>query len=79
VPRDHPQALLTDAKGVRQRTTEIVCTGTVTCVDGTKIPLNADTLFLHCDTPGAAALGAEVVGAVRAAGIALKPLDAVAH
>ncbi len=79
VPRGHAQALLTDAQAVRERTTQMVCDGRVTCVDGKTLAVNVDTLFLHSDTPGAAELGAGVVGALRAAGVALKPLDQIAN
>lgn len=74
VPRDHPRALLTDPQEVRERTREMVVDGHVTCVDGKRIPLDVQTLFLHSDTPGAAALGAQVAATLRDCGVVLKPM-----
>ena len=42
--------------------------------DGTVIPLAADTLCLHGDTPGAVAHARAVRAALEAAGIAVRPL-----
>jgi UPF0271 protein len=74
VPRQHPQALLTDPKQAALRIVEIVCDQQVTCVDGSKTALQADTVCLHSDTPGAAEFAAAVTTALRARGVAVKPL-----
>jgi UPF0271 protein len=74
VPRQHPQALLTKPEQAAQRILEVVCDQQVTCVDGSKIALQADTFCLHSDTPGAAEFGAAVSHALSAHGIAVKPL-----
>ncbi len=74
LPRDHPQALLSEPETAARRVVDIVCDEQVTCLDGTRIALKADTLCLHSDTPGAADFGAAVSKALRARGIALKPL-----
>lgn len=74
VPRNHPQALLDDPEAAAQRVVDIVCDGQVTCVDGTRIGLQADTFCLHSDTPGAADFGAAVAEALQRRGIERKPL-----
>lgn len=74
VPRHHPQALLAQPEQAAQRILEIVCDGEVTCVDGTRIALKADTVCLHSDTPGAAEFGAAVSAALNSRGISAKPL-----
>lgn len=79
VPRDHPRALIEDAPGVASRVRELLAEGRVTCIDGTRLALAADTLFLHSDTPGAATLAAAAVDAARAAGVALRPSAALMH
>ena len=76
VPRDHPQALLSDPETAAQRVVDIVCDGQLTCVDGTRIALKADTFCLHSDTPGAVEFGAAVSKALGTRGITLKPLAA---
>ncbi|MGH8620203.1 MAG: LamB/YcsF family protein [Burkholderiales bacterium] len=73
VPRDHPRALIEDASAVALRMRDILCEGRVTCVDGTRIALHAESVFLHSDTPGAATLAAAAVAAAREAGVALRP------
>jgi len=45
----------------------------VTAVDGTSVSVRADTICIHGDTPGAAALARAVRGALAAAGIEVRP------
>jgi UPF0271 protein len=45
----------------------------VTAVDGTTVSVRADTICIHGDTPGAAALARAVRAALAAAGIEIRP------
>jgi UPF0271 protein len=62
VPRGEPGALLDDPEVVAARASRLARERTVVAVDGAVVPVRADTLCLHGDTPGAAALA----GAIRA-------------
>jgi UPF0271 protein len=77
VPRDHPQALVSDPAAAARRALELVCEGRVTCVDGERIPLQVDTLCLHADTAGAGPIARAVVDALVARGVVLQPLEQV--
>jgi UPF0271 protein len=47
---------------------------TVVATDGTTIEFEADTLCLHGDTPGAAALAAAIRRGLEDAGVTIAPL-----
>lgn len=51
VPRNHPQAIITDPQLVGQRLIDLVHHRTVTAIDGARIPIKADTYCLHGDNP----------------------------
>ncbi|MHC9064459.1 LamB/YcsF family protein [Nitrospira sp. CMX1] len=52
VPRSRPHALLQTEQQVRRRLCEIL-NGSVTSLDGQRIPIQADTLCVHTDSPHA--------------------------
>jgi len=52
VPRSQPNALLQTENQVRQQLREIL-SGYVTSHDGQRVPIQADSLCVHIDTPGA--------------------------
>lgn len=66
VDRSHPRATLESAEKAVAQVLGVVCDGTVETVDGTTIPMSADTFCLHSDTPGAAAMGEAVAAALQA-------------
>jgi len=49
--------------------------GTVIACDGSEIAVNAQTICIHGDTPGAPEIARAVAQALRQAGIALRPLS----
>ncbi|WP_035718529.1 5-oxoprolinase subunit PxpA [Gordonia shandongensis] len=53
VPRGEPGALLTDPDEIARRVVRLVETGVIDAVDGTPIEIDADSVCLHGDTPGA--------------------------
>lgn len=55
-PRSRPDALITDPTTIASRVTQVVRDGTVTCIDGSVIHVDCDTMCVHSDTPGAARL-----------------------
>ena len=72
LPRQEPGAVIADADVVGRRVVTMVCDGAVTAVDGTQVSLQADTICVHGDTPGAARLAARVRAALAEAGIAVR-------
>jgi UPF0271 protein len=69
-----PGAVLTDSAAIATRALEMARDGTVTATNGAVIPLRADTLCLHGDTPGAAEHARAVRDALEAAGITIAPV-----
>ena len=68
-PRGAPGAVLTDVADVAQRAVDMATGQGVVSVDGTTIRVKADTICIHGDTPGAAALARAVRSALTGAGI----------
>ena len=74
VPRSEPGALLTDSAEIARRVVELVTTGTLTAVDGTSLVVDAASVCLHGDTPGAVEHAAATRQALIAANIGLAPI-----
>jgi UPF0271 protein len=74
VPRASPGAVLTDPAIVVARAVAMVRDRAVTAVDGTRVPLDVDTMCVHGDTPGAADLAARIREALEGAGVRLVAL-----
>lgn len=66
-------ALHTDPKVAAAQALSFVREGGVRAHDGSFVELKVDTLCLHGDTPGAAAIGAAVRAALVAAGVKVRP------
>jgi UPF0271 protein len=71
--RKHPDALIEDPAEAAQQALSIV-QGKVVARDGSEVPLHADTLCIHSDTPGSPQIAAQVAKALREAGFIVSPL-----
>ena len=71
--RKHPDALIHDPAKAAQQALSIV-QGKVIACDGSTVPLHADTLCIHSDTPGSTQIAAHVASALRDSGVRLKHL-----
>lgn len=71
VPRSEPGAVLKEH--VAKRVVDLVTTGAVAAVDGSRVNIDAASVCVHGDTPGAVQLAAEIRGALDAAGITVEP------
>ncbi|MBD0020707.1 5-oxoprolinase subunit PxpA [Gordonia pseudamarae] len=69
VPRSQPGAVLTDSAQIADRVVTLVRTGTLAAVDATTIGVDAQSVCLHGDTPGAVEHARAVAAALREAGI----------
>ena len=72
VSRRAPGALLHDPAEVAARMVRLVTAGTLTTVDGAEIAVEADSICVHGDSPGAVAMARAVCDALTAAGVELK-------
>ena len=71
-PRALHDALLTDAGEVAAQAVRLARGEGALAADGTVVPVVADTICLHGDTPGAVALARAVRRALADAGIAVR-------
>lgn len=69
VPRSRPGSVIHDPATVVSRAVRMARDRSVLSIDGTPVPLDADTLCVHGDTPGAAALAAAIRQALEADGL----------
>jgi UPF0271 protein len=74
VPRHVPGAVIHDRSAVIERSLRLVTEREVTAVTGETIVLEADTICLHGDTPGAVVLAAALRDAFTRAGVELVPM-----
>ncbi len=79
VPRSHPAALIVDAERSAARAVQMALTRTVTAIDGTDVPVSADTICIHGDAAGAPILAARIRAALELAGVAVAAISAPAH
>ena len=72
--RKFPDALLLDPADAAAQAVRIAQRGSAVACDGTEIAVNAQTICIHGDTPGAPQIAAVVAQALRRAGITLRAL-----
>jgi UPF0271 protein len=71
VPRTHGGALLHDPGEVTRRVLRLVTDGMVVAVDGSQVRVEAESLCVHGDSPGAVAMAAAVRAGLERAGVRL--------
>ncbi len=74
VPRDEPGALVTDPEVAAARAVRLVRDGVVASVGGGDVAVDAESLCVHSDTPGAVAVATAVRTALEAADIVVRPV-----
>lgn len=77
VPRKQPGAVITDMEQIARRVVRMAKEGTVEAIDGTMVPIQADSLCLHGDNPGAAEFASKIRAVLEREGIALAPLSEI--
>ena len=73
VPRREVGAVLHDASLIAARMVRLATEGVVEAIDGSVIRIDAQSICVHGDSPGAVAIAREVRGRLEAAGIAVAP------
>jgi UPF0271 protein len=71
VSRREPGAVLHDPGLVAERVVRLVTQGRISAVDGTEVELEADSVCVHGDSPGAAAMATAVRRALEGSGVTL--------
>jgi len=74
--RTHADAVIHEQATVISRAVRMVSEHVVEAHDGTTVALDTDTICIHGDTPGAAALAASLRAGLEAAGIEIMPIGA---
>ncbi|MBL8930801.1 MAG: LamB/YcsF family protein [Kineosporiaceae bacterium] len=72
VSRQDPSALVTEPDAVARRAARMATAGEVVAVDGTVVPVAAQSICVHGDSPDAAALARAVRSALNAAGVTVR-------
>jgi 5-oxoprolinase (ATP-hydrolysing) subunit A len=72
VPRSEPWAVIDDEEVVVTRAVAIARDRVVFAADGTRVPLDVETICVHGDTPGAAVLASRIRQALGDAGIQVR-------
>jgi UPF0271 protein len=74
VPRSRPGSVITDESEVVSRAVRMATERTASTVEGNTIRLEAETLCVHGDTPGAARLARAIRLALERAGVTVQSL-----
>ncbi len=74
VPRTEPGAVLHDVSAVAARAVRLAVEGSVIAVDGAVVRVEAESLCVHGDTPGAVAMARAVRDALAEAGVDVRPV-----
>lgn len=75
VPRGEPGALLLDPNEAAEQAVGLARDGVAIAQDGTRVPVRADTICLHGDTPGAVEIAKRIHELFRSAGIRIAPIE----
>lgn len=73
VPRSQPGSVIHDPEVVVRRVIQLATQGTVEAVDGSVLTVDAASVCVHSDTPGAADLARAIRHGLQAAGITATP------
>ena len=72
VSRRQEGSVLHDPGEVAERVVTLVTQGSITAIDGTEVPIKADSVCVHGDTPGAVAMATAVRDRLASAGVELR-------
>lgn len=73
VSRRDPGAVLHDPETVAARMLHLARTGTIQAIDGSTLDLQADSICVHGDSPGAVAMAARIRDLLLAEGVTIAP------
>lgn len=73
VARNRPGAVLGDPDVIARRVVDLVTTGSIEAIDGSRIEIAATTICVHGDTPAAVLIAQRLREALDAAGVVVAP------
>ena len=76
-PRSEPGSVVADPAAAAAQAVSIVIEGAAAAADGSAVPLRAESICCHGDTPGAVEIAASVRRALQAAGVTVASLHAL--
>jgi len=76
VPRSQPGAVLHDADDIAQRMLRFAREGLITAIDGTDVRVEADSICVHGDSPGAVEMARQVRTTLEGAGVSIRSFAA---
>ena len=74
VSRKLPGAVIHDPKVIVERAVQMVRDGTVTAITGETVKIRVDTIAIHGDNPAGLQAAIDLVQALKAAGVQIRPL-----
>ena len=77
VSRTEPGSVLHDPTVVAERMVRLAGDGVIRAVDGTDVPVSAQSICVHGDSPGSVAMAAETKRMLQDAGITIAPFAGV--
>ena len=77
VSRSKPGSVIHDVDELVKRSVRMVTEGKAVSIDGHAIEVQADSLCLHGDTPGAVEMAKAVRAGLEGAGVEIVPLDQI--
>ena len=77
VPRREPGSVLHDPGEVAERCLRMAADGEIVAIDGSVVKVEAGSICVHGDSPGAVAMARAVRARLEGAGIAVEPFTAV--
>ncbi|MFP5416360.1 MAG: LamB/YcsF family protein [Actinomycetes bacterium] len=72
VSRKEPGALIHDPEEAAERMLKLVTHGVIIAVDGTEVPMKAESICTHGDSPGAVAMARSVRASLEANGVTIR-------
>jgi UPF0271 protein len=79
VPRSQPGAVLHDPDEVAERMLRLAAEGTLTAIDGSHVRIEAESICVHGDSPGAVEMARRLRAALERAGIGIRSFCGVAR
>lgn len=76
LPRSEPGSVIHDGSAVAARALALVREHAVVAADGSRVPIHAETICVHGDTPDAAGLAARIRQTLLDSGVELKAIGA---
>ncbi|RFD19595.1 LamB/YcsF family protein [Komagataeibacter melaceti] len=77
VPRGQPGAVIHDLAAVQARVSQFLEDGSVTTIDGARLPVKARSILVHSDTPGSLELARAIRTQIEASGATLTPASQI--